>query len=139
LKHFTFQGISNYHTLDRIGEYLIVASDKELFYASIDSDLRMSKYDLPTEVKNLNSVAPVSGSDELFLLDNSKYVRVLSFRSESFLKIVKIYKLKSGKHMHLHRVMTLQNIPQTTLYLASADINQIAKIDHPKGSITYFK
>lgn len=73
----------------------------------------MSKFSLPSELKKLNSVTTVSGVDELFLLDDSRFVRVLSFEKENFLKVVKTYKLKSSRHLHFRRVMTIKNIPDT--------------------------
>lgn len=36
-KYYSFPGISNYHTVERIGEYFIIGTETELFYASVDN------------------------------------------------------------------------------------------------------
>jgi hypothetical protein len=139
LKLFTFSGTTDYHSLERIGEYLIIATEHEIFYSQIDSEIQMNKYSLPAEFKKLNSAVAVSGENKLFLVDDSRFVKVLSFEKDDFLKVVKTFKLKASKHMHFRRVMTIQNIPKTSFYLTSADTNQIAKLDYLSGGITYFK
>ena len=139
IKYFDFKTKEYSHSINSVGKYYVITSQKYLYYSRRTGNFEMQKYEVPPSIKEFYAAAHIPEISALILAGNSTTMIIISFKKSSVLKILKTIQLDSHEGIHFKKIESIARIPNKQYYMASADNTSIAKIDYVSGACSYIK
>lgn len=137
LKYYDYPSGQKSHTIENIGNYYTISSEKFIYYANKEQKFKMKKLAVPPTIKSAFYTAPIHEIQAILVAGNSSKIAMISFSKTNFLKTLKTYKLKTEPNLHFVKIQMIKRIPEQSVFMASGGNSTIAKIDYVLNDINY--